>query len=150
MITFIRDSLLRLFYYWKKTLMDRLGRPRQNGYFIVAIRPQYRFSLPPNSDKYWYQGENSRLIPGIHTLDIIQIPIVPPAHRTTVPMHRGFLPRGLSDACPLILVPLPAHCYVGWHLTTLNDGRRSRSCYGGLLWADTVEKLDNLNREFRW
>ena len=76
MITFIRDSLLRLFYYWKKTVMDRLGRPRQNGYFIVAIRPQYRFSLPPNSDKYWYQGENSRLIPGIHTLDIIQIPIV--------------------------------------------------------------------------
>jgi hypothetical protein len=47
-----------------------------------------------------------------------QIPIAP-ARRTAVPMPaRGFLPRGLSDACP----PGVPHCQVTHrHLITLND-----------------------------
>jgi hypothetical protein len=45
------------------------------------------------------------------------------ARCTVVPMPaRGFLPRGLSDACP----PSAPHCQVtGRHLITLNDSSRS-------------------------
>src|SRR5690242_15027427 len=49
-----------------------------------------------------------------------QIPIAA-TRRTVVPMPaRGFLPRGLSDACPRSA----PHCQVtGRHLITLNDSR---------------------------
>jgi hypothetical protein len=49
-----------------------------------------------------------------------QIPIGP-ARRTVVPIPaRGFLPRGLSDACPRSAL----HCQLtGRHLITLNDSR---------------------------
>ena len=52
-----------------------------------------------------------------------QIPIAP-ARRTVVPMPaRGFLPQGLSDACP----PSAPHCQVtGRHLITLNESGRSQ------------------------
>ena len=52
-----------------------------------------------------------------------QIPIAP-ARRTVVRMPaRGFLHRGLSDACP----PSAPHCQVtGRRLITLNDSGRSR------------------------
>ena len=52
-----------------------------------------------------------------------QIPIAP-ARRTVVRMPaRGFLPRGLSDACP----PSAPHCQVtGRHLITLNEICHSR------------------------
>ena len=47
-----------------------------------------------------------------------QIPIAP-ARTTTVPMPaRGFLPRGLSDACPR---SAPHRQVTGRHLITLND-----------------------------
>jgi len=52
-----------------------------------------------------------------------QIPIAP-ARRTVLPMPaRGFLPRGLSDACPRSA----PHCLAtGRHLITLNDSGPSR------------------------
>src|SRR4029077_19501310 len=49
-----------------------------------------------------------------------QIPIAP-ARRTVLPMPaRGFLPRGLSDACPR---SAPHRQVTGRHLITLNDSR---------------------------
>ena len=44
---------------------------------------------------------------------------IAPARRTVVPMPaRGFLPRGLSDACPS---SVPHYQVTGRHLITLND-----------------------------
>src|SRR5215831_14410227 len=48
---------------------------------------------------------------------------IAPARRTVVPMPaRGFLPRGLSDACPS---SVPHYQVTGRHLITLNDSGRS-------------------------
>ena len=77
MIKVIRDPLWRLFYYWEKLVMDRLGRHRLNGHCTVVIRPQYWFLFSPNSHEYRFRGERSRSIPGLHTPAVIQIPIVP-------------------------------------------------------------------------
>jgi len=96
MTTVILNSLWCLFYYWKKPVTDRLGHPRQNGYFIVTIRPQYWFSLSPNSDEYWHQGENSRLNTSLHSPDIIQIPIV--SQHTEIPCLRPAVSS--LGACP--------------------------------------------------
>jgi len=76
MITVIRGSLFRLFYYWKKPVTGRLGRSRQNDRFIVVIETQYWLMLFSENYKYWLQTENSRLNTDLHTPRIIQIPIV--------------------------------------------------------------------------
>jgi hypothetical protein len=75
MITIIRGSPLRLFDYWKKTVMGRLGRSRQNHCFIVVIGPQNWFSLSPENYENELQTENSRFFTDLHTNRIIQIPI---------------------------------------------------------------------------
>ena len=68
----------------------------------------------------------------IHTSQPIargsQIPIAP-ARRSSAPLRcatpaRGFLPRGLSDACPR---SAPHRQATGRHLITLNDSSRSRT-----------------------
>ncbi len=40
MITIIRGALVRLFFYWKKPVTDRLGRCCQNDNFIVVTATQ--------------------------------------------------------------------------------------------------------------
>ena len=97
MIKVIRDSLWCLFYYWEKLVMDRLGRPSQNGYFMVVIRAQYWFLFSPDNHEYRFRGERSRSIPDLHTPAIIQIPIVPRRH--FVPPCLGPAVSSLG-ACP--------------------------------------------------
>jgi hypothetical protein len=75
MIKVIRYSLFSGFYYWEKPVMNRLGRHRQNDYFMVVIRPQYCIPLTPEIYDHWFQGENNRSVPDHHTPEIIQIPI---------------------------------------------------------------------------
>ncbi len=73
----IRDSLFRLFYYWRKTVMDRFGRHRQNGYFMTGIGTQYWFTRSSNSARNWCQSGNSQPTPDRYTPRLIQIPIAP-------------------------------------------------------------------------
>ena len=96
MITVIRGSLLRLFYYWKKPVTGRLGRSHQNGHLIAVIRTQEWFSPSPESYQNWFQGENSKLIASLHTTRIIQIPIV--LWHTEIPCLRPAVSS--LGACP--------------------------------------------------
>ncbi len=96
MITVIHDSQLSFYYYWRKPVMDRLGHHRQNGYFMVVIRPQYCFSLAPEIYDQWFQGENNRSIPDHRTPGTIQIPIVP--RHTSSPCLRPAVSS--LGACP--------------------------------------------------
>ena len=76
MITVIHDSLWRLFYYWGKPVMIRLGRSDRNGHFIVIIRRQYCF--PPSQESYEnkLQVEDSQLITNLNPPKFFKIPIV--------------------------------------------------------------------------
>ena len=76
MTTAIRGSLLSFIYYWRKPVTGCLGRSRQNGLYIVVIGPQEWSSLSPESYIHWFPDENSGLITDLHTIGIIQIPIV--------------------------------------------------------------------------
>ena len=76
MIIVIRCSPFKLFCYWKKPVEDLLGRPGQNGRFIVVIRPHGKFALSLQSDENWPQDGNRRIITDLITPGIIQIPIV--------------------------------------------------------------------------
>jgi hypothetical protein len=96
MITVIRAPLLRLFYYWKKPVMGRLGRACQNDRFIVVIGTKDWFFPTPESYDYWYQGENSRLIASFYTPGIIQIPIA--SRQTVLPCLRPAVSS--LGACP--------------------------------------------------
>ena len=67
-----------------------------------------------------------------------QIPIAP-ARRTVLPMPaRGFLPRGLSDACPR---SAPHRQVTGRHLITLNDSGHWRDD-GGATGFDLKRKFN--------
>jgi len=76
MITIIRGAPFRLFFYWKKPVTDRLGRPCQNDCFIAVIRLQNSFGPFMDGDKNWLQPENNPLITDLRIPELIQIPIV--------------------------------------------------------------------------
>ncbi len=76
MIKVIRYALFSLFYYCEKPVMDRLGRHRQNGHFMVVIRTQFRYSRSQPGDEYSHQGEIIGVNPDHHASQIIKIPIV--------------------------------------------------------------------------
>jgi len=76
MITVIRRSLFRLFYYWKKPVTGRPGPSFQNHHFNLVIGTQCWFTLSLESYENKLQTENSRFILDLHTTGIIQIPIV--------------------------------------------------------------------------
>ena len=78
-----------------------------------------------------------------------QIPIAP-ARRTVLPMPaRGFLPRGLSDACPR---SAPHRQVTGRHLITLNDIGQStqgdRRIYRGRAGRQDFQKVKRRRRPF--
>ncbi len=75
MITVIRDLLLSLSYYWKKTVMGRLGLSCQNDGFIGMIRSNSRFVLTEINKKSSIHTRNNQMITGHYTSPITQIPI---------------------------------------------------------------------------
>jgi hypothetical protein len=121
MIKVIRNSLFSQLYYWRKPVMDRFDRHHQNGYIMTGIGTQYWITRSSNIGKKWCQIEISQPTPDRHTAKIIQIPIV--TRHLALPWLRPAVSSLV--ACPTLPSDLRAivrvHCYVGRHLTTLNN-----------------------------
>ncbi len=96
MITVIRGSLFRLFFYCEKSVMGRPGQYSQNHRFIVLNGTQDWLILSSKSYQYWLQGKSSQLNTDIHTPGIIQIPIV--FQHTEIPRLRPAVSS--LGACP--------------------------------------------------
>jgi len=82
MIAVIHGLPRRWFDYWQKPVRDRLGRSGQVSHFIAVSRPRDWFSRAPENGRNWFKGVYGWIIASLHTLGIIQIPIV---LRHTVP-----------------------------------------------------------------
>jgi len=76
MIAVIRVSLFRLFCYWQKPVMNRLGRSCQNHDFIIAFRAQCWLVLFLINGKNRIHAGDNRIMTGHYTTAAIQIPIV--------------------------------------------------------------------------